>query len=567
MSINHEIRPSRPRETVQARFGEGAVYEGAVGTAVGAFCDVAYPDAPVPIVAALIDGALRELSMPLQRDADIVPIDISTGDGMRIYQRSLSLLLIVAVRQLHPRAQVYVDHSVPHGGFFCQIEGRDPFSTEELAAVEARMLEIVARAEPITKETLSVPEAVRLFEAQGWEDKVRLLSFREKDTLSVYNLMGVRDYFYGYMVPNTAKLGAFSLQLHPPGFVLRMPNRHHPATLPPRSDYRQLNGVLRQYGNWLNILGVDDIASLNQVVESDRLREVVLVSEALHEKGIASIVDHVLARPDRVKLILIAGPSSSGKTTFSRRLAIQLMVQGIRPVALGLDDYFVDREKTPRDANGEFDFESLHALNLKLFNENLVGLMTGHTVRVPHYSFTKGISEPGKEIHLPGDAILIVEGIHGLNPNLVPDVPPENVYRIYVSALTQLNLDHHNRVPTTDTRLLRRMVRDARYRGYPASGTIKRWESVRRGEEQNIFPYQENADVMFNSALVYELAVLKPYAEPLLMGVPQGTLEYLEARRLLSFLQWVRPCMPDVVPDNSLLREFVGDSILREFEF
>jgi len=291
------------------------------------------------------------------------------------------------------------------------------------------------------------------------------------------------------------------------------------------------------------------------------------VSEALHEKQIAEIAADIVAQRKRVRLVLIAGPSSSGKTTSARRLGVQLMANKMRPAALGLDDYFVDRERTPRDADGNFDFEALETVDLALFNEQLLALMAGCKVRVPRFNFQAGRSEPGRELQLPSDAIILVEGIHGLNPALVPSIPPESIYRIYISALAQLNIDHHNRVPTTDSRLLRRIVRDARDRGYSAQATIERWESVRRGEERNIFPYQENADVMFNSALAYELAVLKSLAEPLLLSVPEHSLAGIEARRLLAMLRWVRPCPLDIVPGNSLLREFVGGSTLKDFDF
>jgi uridine kinase len=343
--------------------------------------------------------------------------------------------------------------------------------------------------------------------------------------------------------------------------------------LQPIVDYPKLVTVFREYGEWMLLMGIRDVGRLNEVIAGNWARQVVLVAEALHEQRVARIAEWIASRQadaeeaegKRVRLVLIAGPSSSGKTTFSRRLSIQLLANGLRPFALELDNYFVDREKTPRDHNGDYDFESLSALDVPLFNENLLRLLDGQEVTLPRYNFRTGLRETGPTVRLQPDHIVIVEGIHGLNPNLVPNIPPGVAYRIYVSALTQLNIDRYNLVPTTDTRLIRRIVRDAAYRGYSARQTIDRWGSVRRGEKRWIFPFQEHADVMFNSALVYELAVLKPFAEPLLLQVKPGTRAYVEAKRLLAFLEWFEALAPDLVPDNSILREFVGGSILSDF--
>jgi uridine kinase len=367
------------------------------------------------------------------------------------------------------------------------------------------------------------------------------------------------------MLPSTGYLRYFDLNALPPGFVLRYPRRHWPTQLLPPTGSRRLLSVFREYGKWLSLLGIDNVESLNQAVESSRIQEIIMVSEALHEGRISDIAQEIAGRGDRVRLVLIAGPSASGKTTFSKRLSIQLLAHGVQPFPLAMDNYFVDRDKTPLDERGEYDFEALQALDLRLLNDHLLALMEGREVRLPRFDFHLGVRREGETVQLKPDHVIILEGIHGLNPSLIPDVPRELTFRVYVSALTQLNIDRHNRVPTTDTRLLRRMVRDATFRGYTAEETLRRWESVRRGEKRHIFPFQEHADAMFNSALAYELAVLKPLAKPLLLQIERTSPRRVEAKRLLAFLEWFIPCPPDLVPDNSILKEFIGGSILREY--
>jgi len=559
------VWPSEPRRTVQARFSDGRTFEAPLGTPVEAYVQAACADQPVPVIAALVDGELRELAYPLKRDAVVVPVLLSDSDGVRIYRRSLAFLMVAAISELYPEVQVVVDHSLPFGGYFCRVLGREPFSPDELAAIEARMRAIVDEDAPIVKERVPIGEALAMFRKRGQDDKVRLFSRRRKDYLILYRLHDFRDYFHGYMLPSAGYLRYFSLHPSPPGFVLRYPRRHRPTELLPYTEYPRLSAIFRQYGNWLRLLGVEDVGSLNEAIEQGRIREIILVSEALHEGRIAEIAHEIAARRDRVRLVLIAGPSASGKTTFSKRLSIQLLAHGVQPFPLALDDYFVDREKTPRDENGEYDFESLQALDLPFFNEQLLALMEGQEVTLPRFDFQAGTRREGPRVRLGPDHIIIVEGIHGLNPNLVPAIPREWTYRIYVSALTQLNIDRHNRVPTTDTRLIRRIVRDATFRGYTAEETLERWESVRRGEKRHIFPYQEHADVMFNSALVYELAVLKSLVEPLLLQIESPSPRRVEAKRLLAFLEWFAACPADLVPDNSILREFIGGSILRDY--
>jgi uridine kinase len=559
------IHAAEPRDTAQVWLDDGRVFEGPVGTPLEEFLRVAAPDAQVPTVAALVNGELRELSYRVEADIEVVPITMAHSDGFRIYRRSLAFLLVTAVHELFPDATVYVDHSLTFGGYFCQVQGREAFTEEELTQIETRMWEIVNEDEPILKARVPLNDAIALFQARGDDDKVRLLSRRSKDYLTLYQLRGFRDYFHGYMVPSTQYLQVFELRSYPMGFILRFPRSQPPMQLQPVLDYPKLLNVFREYGHWMELMGIHDVGCLNETIAGEQVREIILVAEALHEQRVARIAQEIAARQGECRLVLIAGPSCSGKTTFSKRLSIQLLANGLRPYALELDNYFVDRQRTPRDENGQYDFESLEAVDVQLFNEHLLRLLEGQEVSLPHYNFRTGLREVGQIVRLRSDHIVIVEGIHGMNPQLVPDIPPGVTYRVYTSALTQLNIDKHNRVPTTDTRLIRRIVRDAAYRGYSAQQTIDRWESVRRGEKQWIFPFQEHADVMFNSALVYELAVLKPLAEPLLLQVKPFTRTHVEAKRLMAFLEWFEPLAPTLVPDNSILREFVGGSILRDF--
>lgn len=560
-------KPATPRETAQVKFDNGkGVYEAPVGTPLADYIRSAYPDKWRSIVGALINGKLSELSTPINTDCAVTPLDVPHRDGMRIYRRSLTFLLIVAAHELFPEASIYIDHSLPFGGFYCQVSGREPFTSDELMALQTRMREIVNADEPIVKARLPIAEAKEIFARQGYTDKLRLLKYRTKDYLTVYTLRGLTDYFYGYMLPSTGHLKTFALAPLPPGFILQFPRRAHPDQLEKADRPSKLAAVFQRHNEYMRVLEVEDVGSLNQAIESDRIREVMLVAEALHERRLASTARTIAERRGEVRLILIAGPSASGKTTFSKRLAVQLLAFGLRPIAIGMDDYFVDRDQTPRDEHGDFDFESFEAVDHALFNQQLVELTAGREVALPHYDFKSGRRLTGSAVKITRDHIIIAEGIHALNPNLVPDLPPERVYRIYVSALTQLNIDQHNRIATTDTRLVRRIVRDAHERGYAARDTISRWEKVRAGESRNIFPYQENADVMFNSALVYEHAALKPLIEPLLRQIRPGTPEYLEAERLLAFLEWFLPAPVDFTPDNSILREFIGGSSLKDFK-
>jgi uridine kinase len=560
-----DVRPAEPRQTAQVRFDDGRIYEAPVGTTLETYINEIDFDLPARIVAAHINGELRELTYHIITDSEVTPITVADSDGMRIYRRSLAFLMVTVAEELYPDTQVIIDYALNFGGFYCEVKGREPFTPEELDCIEAGMRKLIEADLPIGKKRVPLNEALAYFETKGHTDKSKLLKARKKDYLTLYTLAGAKDYYHGYMLPSTGYLREFALKPYGPGFVLQYPRRELPGVIQEPVDYPKLVAVFNEYREWMDLMGIPNVGTLNEANEVGRIREVILVSEALHEQRIARIASDIAEQYPYVRLVLIAGPSSSGKTTFSKRLSIQLLAHGMRPTTLALDDFFVSREDTPLDENGDYDFESLYALDLPLFNDVLLRLMDGEEVTLPRFNFIVGAREEGETLQISKDHVIIVEGIHGMNPELVRDIPAQYIYRVYVSALTQLNIDQHNRVPTTDTRLLRRIVRDATYRGYTASDTIKRWESVRRGEKRWIFPYQEHADVMFNSALVYELAVLKPFAEPLLLQVKPRKPEHIEAKRLLSFLEWFVPAAPDLIPDNSILREFIGGSILRDY--
>lgn len=536
------------------------------GAPVGDFLKILEQEGAAPIVGAVINGELRELTYSIQLESQVCPVTMAEADGMRIYRRSLTFLLDAAFRELYPGMILTVDHSVSSGGYFCQVVGRGPLAQPELEHLEERMRAIVAADKPFARMHVPLSQAIEYFKREGLHEQVRLLSHRKKDYLTIYNLDGHYDYHHGYMVPSTGYLRWFALALLEDGFALCFPRRHAPTQILPLPDLPKLLTTFRQYGDWLERLNIGDVGALDDAIQSSRSREIILVSEALHEQLISDITHMIAERQPRPHIILIAGPSCSGKTTFSKRLSVQLLACGVSPFPLEMDHYFVDRESTPRDENGNLDFESIDALDRQRLSLDLKRLIAGEAVQLPHYDFISGTSGSGEVIQLKNGESIILEGIHGLNPNLLPDIPSENTFRIYVSALTQINLDRHNRVSTTDTRLIRRIVRDARERGYTAQQTITRWESVRRGEKRYIFPYQENCEIMFNSALVYELAALKPLVEPLLRQVPHGTPEHIEAKRLLAFLEWFLPLDSSAVPDNSILREFIGDSILSSFK-
>jgi len=561
--MNEKINLVFPRSSVEIQLPDGRVLSGPRGARVGEFLETLEYDSQ--LIAAVVNGDLRELTYPINIESRVIPVTMSDADGARIYRRSLTFLLEMAFSDLFPDAVLFVDHSVASGGYYCQVTGRGPLSEAEIGALKAHMQELVKSNLPFERMEVPLKDAIEYFHSRGYEDKVRLLSYRKKNYLTLYRFGERMDYHHGYMVPSTGYLKWFDLMSTEGGFTLRYPRRHKPNEILPMPDYPRLLGTFLQYGDWLAKLGIENVGALNNAIQSGRSDQVVLVSEAFHENNLARIANQVVDQLDRSRIILIAGPSSAGKTTTSRRLTVQLLALGISPFPLELDNYFLDRDQTPLGEDGKPDFEAIEALDLPLIAEQLSRLIRGEEVQLPRYNFKTGLRDDGELIRLKNGQPIILEGIHGMDPRLIPESLSNRAFRIYVSALTQLNLDRHNRVSTTDTRLIRRIVRDARERGYTAAQTIGRWESVRRGEKRHIFPFQENANVMFNSALAYELAALKPFAEPLLRQVPYGTPEYIEAKRLLAFLEWFLPLDIDLVPETSIVREFLGGSILQNF--
>ena len=565
MSSEQEFKFVTPREEVEIHLSNGEVISGPRGGTLEDYFSILQDSDLPPIVGATVNGKLTELSFPVTMEVEVHPVTMGDSDGMRFYRRSLTFLLERAFHDLHSDAILTIDHSVTSGGYFCQVYRRSPLRAEELVQLEKRMRELVKEDIKFERLKVSLQEGIKYFDERGYKDKVRLLAHRKKDYLTLYKLGEQMDYHHGYMVPSTGYLKWFDLVMMEDGFIIRFPRRKNPTVLQTIPKYYTLMNVFQRYGGWLHRLGIDNVGALNDSIALDQIRKLILVSEALHEQHITEIAAQIEERSESINVILIAGPSSSGKTTFSKRLTIQLLARGISPFPLEMDKYFVDREHTPKDEFGEWNFEALEAVNRKKLSKDFKRLIAGEAVQLPDYDFQTGESGKGDTIQLRPGQIIILEGIHGLNPDLLPGFPQSGTYRIYISALTQLNLDRHNRVSTTDTRLIRRIVRDARERGYSAMETIDRWESVRRGEKQNIFPFQDNADAMFNSALVYEMAALKPLAEPILRQVPHSTKARIEAKRLLAFLEWFLPLDINMIPDNSILREFIGESNLKDF--
>ena len=514
---------------------------------------------PYGPVCAKVNNKVEGLHYRLYHKKDVEFLDMTSGSGSRNYTRSVFFVLCKAVKDIWPESHVVIDIPVSNG-YYCDLRIGRPVTEEDVAKVKARMDEIIAAAMPIRRHESVTEKAIKLFSDLGDTAKVKLLQTTGRLYTTYYDIGGYYDFYYGSLLTNTKQIYLYGLDKYYDGMLLRIPTTADPSKLPEMIRQDKLFEIFKEHHHWQDVLEIRTVGDFNNAVATDHSIDLINISEALQEKKIAHIADEIAQRKG-VKLILLAGPSSSGKTTTCKRLSIQLIANGLRPLQISLDDYFVDREQSPRDENGDYDFESIHALNLKLINEQFNALFHGEEVELPRYDFPTGKSvKSGNKLKMEDNNVLVVEGIHALNPELTAQIPEELKYRVYVSALTTILLDDHNYIPTTDNRLLRRIIRDYKYRGVDARETIRRWPSVRAGENKWIFPFQENADVMFNSAMLFELAVIKQQAEPLLEQVPENCPEYSEAYRLLKFLKYIKPIPNTDIPPTSLLREFLGGS-------
>ncbi len=514
------------------------------------------------VTSAKVNHKVEGLHYMCFNDKEVEFLDITSPSGMRTYTRSLFFVLYKAVCDLYPGSRLRIDTPVPNG-YYCRLDLGRELKKADVDALRSRMREIVSAALPFHRITCPTSKAIELFRREGLENKAKLLESTGSLYTYYYTLDGTAEYFYGSLLINTSQISLFDIVPYFDGLLLRLPDRRNPARLQPPTAQRKIFTVFNEHHRWQEILGVSTGGEFNEACERGYASERITVSEALQEKKISRLADTIEARPE-VKVILISGPSSSGKTTFSKRLAVQLMACGLKPVPISLDDYFVDREKTPRGADGDYDYEHIEALDIPLLTEQLQALLAGDEVELPRYNFQTGLSEKsGHRLRIDSSTLLVLEGIHALNPRLTAEIPDGRKFRIYASALTTILLDDHNYIPTTDNRLLRRIVRDYKYRGYSATETIRRWPSVRAGEDRWIFPYQENADAMFNSALLFELAALRNQALPLLEQVPENVPEYSEAYRLRKFLSYLKPISIKGLPPTSLLREFLGGSTFK----
>ena len=520
-------------------------------------------DGPHPFLAAYVNNRIKELNYRIYKPVTVRFIDITSFEGIRVYQRTISFILQKAVRELFPDLTLYIRHSLGASGFYCEISGFGPIPAEHLDAIKARMRGIIDRNLPIQGVKMLTDTARKIYEGFGMADKIALLDSRPRLYSKIYTIDSLPGYFYGALTPSTGYTPQFDLHSYYNGFFIALPLRTDPTRLHQSVHQEKMFDVFHQYQSWVEIMGVPTVGQLNSKVLAGDASELIKIAEAFHENKLAQVAGCVAEanRERGVRLVLISGPSSSGKTTFAKRLGVQLRVLGLNPVLISLDDYFVDREKTPRDENGEYDYEALEAIDLEQFNDHLKRLERGESVDIPRYDFISGTRQwHDNPLELDERSVLIVEGIHGLNPALTPGVPESRKFKIYVSCFTSVALDNVSRIATSDNRLLRRLTRDYRTRGNDALSTLARWESVRRGEEKHIFPYQENADVMFNSSLFYEISVLRRFAEPILREVPDTVPEYGEAKRMLKFLDNFIPISPEEIPPTSLLREFIGGS-------
>ncbi len=513
------------------------------------------------ICGAIVNHKVKELSFCVVKPKHIEFFDVSHTDGVRMYVRSLIFVLYAAIREVFPEVTLTIQNGISNG-YFCEINGfGSQISESDIFSIRQEMQSIIRQNLPFVKKDMLTEEAVEVLNKQGLEDKAELFEQQGNLYSNLYFLKDLGNYFYGHLLPSTGYITNFGLVKYFNGLLLQIPRRKHFDKLRKVEEQKKLFDIYQEHKNWAEILNVSTIGNLNSFTLNNESGHVIKISEALQEKKIAEIANQISSRNGEVKVVLVAGPSASGKTTFSKRLGVQLAVNGMRPYQISLDDYFVDRENTPKDEFGEYDFEALEAIDVEFFNQQLIEIMEGQEVRLPKFDFQNGKrTQNNRSLKLLPDDILIVEGIHGMNPDLLTKVKPQNTFKIFISALTQISFDEHTHISTADNRLIRRLTRDSKYRGYPAYETIKRWPSVRRGEEKNIFPFQENADVMFNSATLYELAVLKKYAEPILKQVPENRKEYSEAARLLIFLSYFKTIDDTEIPPTSLLREFLGGS-------
>ena len=562
-----EFKLSEPSSLVQIQLPDGRLIEGPRGSTLGEFLSVLTPELNSDLMAGVVNGELRELSYPVTRNVGVQPLTMAQTDGFVIYKRSLVYMMAACFEKLFPELDLEVKHSVNGGGTLCNVVGPRVFTKEDRAALEAEMRRINAADRPIIKKEISLDEARALFEKKHQPDKVDLMKYRRKPFLVTYILDDFQDYFYGYMVPSTGCLKYFRIEDagRENQFLLRHPADGSSTRIGKLEKYGRIRQIFEQYHDWQQSLNIRMLSSINRAIDENRIEEVILVSESLQNRQFMKAAEEIAKRRDKIRAVMIAGPSSSGKTTSSKRLSIELLVHGISPIPIEMDNFFLDRELTPRDEKGDYDFETVHALNIPLFQDCMRRLIAGEEVQLPKFDFKQGKSLPGEALQLKENQILIVEGIHGLNPLTAEHLPPEAIYRIFVSPMTQVNMDRYNRVSVLDVRLLRRIVRDFRDRGYSARETIARWESVRAGEKKHILPYQYLADMLINTSLVYEVSALKDLADLALRMVPQDAPEYIEAKRLISFLEWVEPLDKKLIPANSILLEFVGGSNLKNF--
>lgn len=548
-------------------FENGTSAEYPAGTVVGSLIKQHAPPSNFPYIVALVNNEVSSLSYPLSANSAVKFLAIADPHGWRTYRQSLCFLLAKAIRDVYPDAVLSIEHSFGLGlycSFHKNAKSPEGITAEQLSKIEKKMRDLVEKDVEIERQKVSFMDAVRQFEQAGQKDRLNLLKYRNPPRIVIHSCEGFSDLAHGPLVPRTGVLSLFKLIHYKPGFVLHLFDRSDPLKIPPFEDQPHLFQIFQEHKQWGRALGVNTVGRLNEIIAGNEIEDFILTSEGLHEKKVSKIADTISGGSKKIKLVLIAGPSSSGKTTFAKRLTTHLKVNGLRPVTISVDSYFVGHDKNPRDEEGKLDYEHIEAVDIDLFNKDLLALVEGRQIELPVFNFEEKRREyRGEKLKIAEDQIIIIEGIHGLNPRLTHMIPAENKFKIYVSALTQLNLDSNNRISTTDNRLMRRMVRDNKFRGHSALETLQLWPSVRRGEKAWIFPFQREADATFNSALDYELAVLKPLVEPLLMEVKPSNVEYAESRRLSEFLVNFLAASDRVVPRNSILREYIGGSCFK----